>query len=63
MICDLAEMGVSGLLAVVTGLIIWYLAKWLFPHANLSTMRAHVIMLFVLGVGMYSLGMMIRNMQ
>lgn len=38
-----------GIAVLVLGLVIWFLAKSLFPKADLSTLGSHAVILFILG--------------
>jgi len=51
----LIEAIAVGLAVLVLGLVIWFLAKCLFPKADLSTLGAHAVMLFILGFAFHLL--------
>lgn len=38
-----------GLAVLILGLLIWVLAKAMFPKANLNSLASHAVMLFILG--------------
>ncbi len=49
----LIEAVAVGLAVLVLGLLIWFLAKNLFPKANLKSFISHAVMLFILGFSLH----------
>lgn len=47
------EAAVVGVATAVGGILLWYLAKALFPKVNYNTIGNHMLILFVLGVALH----------
>ena len=49
----LIEALAVGLAVLVLGLLIWVLAKCLFPKHNFNSLASHAVMLFILGFSLH----------
>ena len=55
MITVVTETFAVGLAVMILGLVIMWAGKTLLPQSNFNTVKAHAIMLFILGVILYLL--------
>jgi len=49
----LVESLAVGLAVMILGLVLMWIAKAVFPQANMNSLMAHAIMLFILGVSLH----------